>query len=296
LCKLQFGNIELRQKNCFILSSVSMQSLLKKMLLLALVTSALNVWASGEFRAVGTRFMVPGLGGVSTIGIFNPVSNQAGMAFQENSAVSLYYANTSIAEGVNNFQAMGMMPMKKGGALGISLSYFGYNLFNDKKAGLSYALKLADFVSIGAQLDIINTSIAGYGSRTSATFQLGTLFKVTDNINLGAHVYNPLRIKLNSETGERIPTVFRVGATYHRNDKFWITAELEQDLDFPLAFRAGFDYKVNDFLFLRAGVLSLPLAGTAGAGLVFGGFRMEITGAWQPVLGFSPHIGMSYVF
>jgi hypothetical protein len=281
---------------CLILSSVSMHSLLRKMLLLAFVASAVSARASGEFRAVGTRFMVPGLGGVSTIGIFNPVSNQAGMAFQEDAAVSLYYANTSIAAGVNNFQAMGMMPMKKGGALGISLSYFGYNLFNDKKVGLSYALKLADFVSIGAQLDIINTSIAGYGSRTSATFQLGTLFKVTDNINLGAHVYNPLRIKLNSETGERIPTVFRVGATYHRNDKFWITAELEQDLDFPLAFRAGIDYKVNDFLFLRAGVLSLPLAGTAGAGLVFGGFRMEITGAWQPVTGFSPHIGMSYVF
>jgi long-subunit fatty acid transport protein len=260
------------------------------------MATVLQAHAAGEFRAIGSRFMVPGLGGVSTIGIYNPVSNQAGMAFQKDAAVSLYYANTSIAAGVNNFQAMGMMPLKKGGALGLSLSYFGYNLFNDKKAGLSYALKLAEFVSIGAQLDVLNTSIAGYGTRTSATFQLGTIFKVTDHINLGAHVYNPLRIKFNSETEERIPTVFRIGATYHRNEKFWITAELEQDLDLPLAFRAGIDYKVNEILFIRAGILSLPLAGTAGAGLVFGSFRMELTGAWQPITGFSPHIGMSYVF
>lgn len=286
-------NASMHQIFCLILSAVRRYALLGVLLL---SISCAKVLASGEFRALGTRMMVPGLGGVSTIGVFNPVSNQAAMAFNENASISLYYANTSIAEGVNNFQAMGLLPMKKGGTLGFSVSSFGYNLFSDRKAGLSYALKLADFMSIGAQLDVLNTTIAGYGSRTNVTFQLGTLFKVTENINLGAHVYNPARVKFNADTDERIPTVFRLGATYHRDDKFWITAELEQDLDLPLAFRAGIDYKAHEILYLRAGILSYPLSGSGGAGLVMGGLRLEVLGSWQPVTGFAPHVGLSYVF
>lgn len=261
-----------------------------------LLLSNAEILASGEFRALGSRMMVPGLGGVSTISPYNPTGNQAGMAFQTEGSVSLYYANTGIAEGVNNFIGMGLIPLKKNGALGFSASYFGYNLFNDKKFGVSYALKLADFVSLGVQVDVLNTRIAGYGSRTTATFEMGTLFKVSKNIRLGAHVYNPLRVKLNTDTGERIPTVFRMGATYHNDDKFQVTAELEKDLDMKLAFRAGIDYKVHEMVFLRAGVLSLPLSGSVGAGLLLKGFRLEMLGAWQPITGFAPHVGMSYVF
>jgi hypothetical protein len=264
--------------------------------LLLLLLCHVKVEGASEFRTAGSRMMVPGLGSVSVISPFNPIGNQAGMAFQQDASVSLYYANTGIAEGVNNFSGMGMLRFKKNGTLGFSVSYFGYNLFNDKKFGLSYALKLADFVSIGAQVDVLNTKIAGYGARTSATFELGTLFKVTETINLGAHVYNPLRVKLNNDTEERIPTVFRLGGTYHRGDQFQVTAELEKDMDVDLAFRAGFDYKVSEIIFVRAGFLSLPLSGSAGAGLILKSFRLEVLGAWQAVTGFAPHVGMSYAF
>jgi len=255
-----------------------------------------QVYASGEYRAVGTRIIVPGLGGVSVVSPYNPSGNQAGMAFTESSSLSLYYANTGIAEGVNNFMAMGMYKLKKGGTLGFTGSYFGYELFNDKKFGVGYALKLADFVSIGAQIDVLNNKIAGYASSTSVTFELGTLFKVSKHVDIGAHVYNPVRAKYGKETDERIPTVFRLGATYHTNDKVWITGELEKDLDVNLAFRAGIDYKVNEYVFLRAGFLTLPVSGSLGAGIVFKGLRIELLGAYQKVTGFSPHLGLSYVF
>jgi hypothetical protein len=42
--------------------------------------------------------------------------------------------------------------------------------------------------------------------------------------------------------------------------------------------------------------LSLPLSGSVGAGLLLKGFRLEMLGAWQPITGFAPHVGMSYVF
>lgn len=252
--------------------------------------------AAGEYRAIGTRMMTPGLGGVSVITPYAPSSNQAAMGFAEQSSVSVYYAHTGIAEGVNNFMAMGQFKLKKGGTLGFSGSYYGYELFNDKKIGLAYGLKLAEFVSIGAQIDFLNNKVSGYGSNSAVTFELGTLFKVNKNVQIGAHVYNPARVRYGKDTEERVPTVFRLGATYTTKEKVWITGEIEQDLDMNLAFRAGIDYKANDYLFIRAGMLTYPLSGTVGVGVLYKGLRFEILGAYQKITGISPHLGISYVF
>lgn len=261
-----------------------------------LVLNPTDTKAAGEYRAIGTRMMTPGLGGVSVITPYAPSSNQAAMGFATESSVSVYYANTGLAEGVNNFMAMGQFHLKKGGTIGFSGSYYGYELFNDKKIGIAYGLKLADFVSIGAQIDVLNNKVSGYGSNTAVTFELGALFKINKNVQLGAHVYNPARVRYGKDTEERVPTVFRLGATYTTKDKVWITGEIEQDLDMNLAFRAGIDYKVNQYFFVRAGMLTYPLSGTLGVGLAYKGLRFEVLGAYQKITGISPHLGISYVF
>lgn len=258
--------------------------------------SAGSIYAAGEYRPVGSRAMIPGLGGVSTISPYAPISNQAAMGFASSSSVSAYYAYTGIAEGVNNFSAMGQLKLKKAGTFGFSASYFGYELFNDKKFGLGYGLKLADFVSIGAQLDFFHNKISGYESNTAVTFELGALFKINNHVQIGAHVYNPARVKYGKETDERIPTVFRLGATYTTNEKVWITGEVEQDLDMNLAFRAGLDYKVNEYFTVRGGMLTYPLSGSLGAGISVKSLRIEVLGSYQKITGISPHLGLSYVF
>lgn len=271
--------------------------LLKSIAFIVLVTLSIQgSFGAGEYRYVGTRAITPGLGGVSIISPYAPASNQAAMGFAEKSNVSLYYAHTGLAEGVNNFMAMGQFKIKNGGTLGFSGSYFGYSQFSDRKIGLAYGLKLADFVSIGAQIDFLNNHIPTYGSNSTVTFEIGTLFKVGENIQIGAHIYNPARVKYGKKTDERVPTVFRLGATYTKYDKIWVTGEFEQDLDKNLAFRAGIDYKVNEYFFVRAGMLTYPLSGTLGVGLVYKDVRFELLGAYQKITGIAPHLGLSYAF
>lgn len=252
--------------------------------------------AAGEYRAIGTRMMAPGLGGVSIISPYSSSSNQAGMGFSTKSSVSAFYANTGIAEGVNNIMAVGQFHLKKGGTIGLNASYFGYDLFNDKKIGIGYGLKLAEFVSIGAQIDILNNKVSGYESNTAVTFEIGTLFKINNKFQIGAHIYNPARVRYGKNTEERVPTVFRLGATYTTKEKFWVTGELEQDLDNNLAFRAGIDYKVNPYLIIRSGVLTYPLSGTLGVGINYKSLQFDILGSYQKITGISPQLGISYEF
>ncbi|HZH67840.1 MAG TPA: hypothetical protein VFD65_01460 [Chitinophagales bacterium] len=265
-------------------------------LICCILLSNLNSFAGGEYRYVGTRSIAPGLGGVSTITPYAPSSNQAAMGFAEHSSISLYYAHTGLTEGVNSFMAMAQFKMKKGGSIGFSGAYFGYSLFSDRKIGIAYGLQLADFVSIGAQIDLLNNHIAGYSSNSAVTFEIGTLFKIGDHIQLGAHVYNPPRVKYGKDTDERVPTVFRLGVTYTKYDKIWITGEVEQDLDLNLAFRTGIDYKINEYFFIRAGVLTYPLSGTLGVGIPYKSLRFELSGSYQKINGVAPHLGISYVF
>ena len=255
-----------------------------------------DLFASFEFRTAGTQLMPLGISGVSISNQYSGLSNQAATAFQTKPSVGMYYALTGIAEGVNSIQGSGLYPLKKNGTLGINFNYFGFNLYNEKKAGISYALKLADFLSLGVQMDVLNMQIAGYGSRTTATFEMGTFVKVNKNIDIGAHVYNPLRMRVSDFTDERYPTVIRLGATYHTKDQLWVSAQVEKDLDQQLNFKTGVDYAPNEFLILRGSFQTLPVSGSFGAGVKFKGVQMEVIGAYQKVTGFSPHLGLSYVF
>lgn len=252
--------------------------------------------AAGEYRAIGTRMMAPGLGGVSTITPYSSSSNQAGMGFATKSSTSVYYAYSGIAEGVNNFMAFGQFHLKKGGTIGFTGSYFGYELFNDKKIGIGYGLKLANFVSIGAQIDLLNNKVSGYESNTAVTFEIGTIFKINNKVQIGAHIYNPARVRYGKNTEERVPTVFRLGATYTTKEKLWVTGELEQDLDNNLAFRAGIDYKINPTFTVRSGMLTYPLSGTLGVGINYKSMQFDIMGAYQKITGISPQLGISYEF
>lgn len=252
--------------------------------------------ASQEYRATGTRLAPIGITGVSTITPYSGLSNQAATAFLSKPSIGLYYANTGIAEGVNSIQGSGIYTLKKNGTLGVNFSYYGYELYNDKKAGVFYALKLADFMSMSLQMNVLNLQIAGYGSRTTATVEIGTFFKVTKNIQMGAHVYNPLRMKVGEGSDERYPTVIRLGATYHTKDKVWVSAEVEKDLDQQLNFKTGIDYAVNEYLVLRGSVQTLPVSGAMGACVKLKGLQLEVIGAYQRAGGFSPHLGMTYVF
>ena len=66
----------------------------------------------------------------------------------------------------------------------MSLNYFGSGNYNEQKIGLAYAKKLAKRLALGAQVDYLRTSIAGYG--------------------LGLFVKNPVPSRMSCTSGVNI--------------------------------------------------------------------------------------------
>jgi hypothetical protein len=183
------------------------------------------------------------------------------------------------------------------GTFGLTINAFGYSNFHTKKIGLGYAKKLASRFSAGIQLDYINIFVGGnYGSRNLFTFELGLYAEATENISIGAHVFNPVRVKVADYNDERLPLVFNLGLLWKASKNFSLTAEAESDIDNKTIFKAGVEYRIIDMLYARLGVSNNPNIFSFGAGLHLGNFRLDFSSTMHQMLGYSPQVSVVYEF
>jgi hypothetical protein len=265
-------------------------------MLLLLLSNSNFLLAIGDFKIAGARQAGMGMNSISMINAYAAYNNQAAGAYLERPTFGLYYAPVFLGQGVSNITGIIAVPVKKAGTFGLSINYFGYNLFNEKKVGLSYAMKLAKFISLGVQLDYINAKIGnGYGSKNFATFELGILAKPIDELSIAFHVYNPLKLYIDRTTGEKMQTLFRLGITYEAIKKFFISAQIEKDLKNKLIFRGGAEYTLKEIVSFRAGVATDPVTGTFGLGVTLKqGLSFDAAFSYRGNIGFQPHFGIVY--
>lgn len=269
-----------------------MNRLIVCFLLLVLYSEGFSL---GEFRASGARQAGMGFNSISLQSVYSVFNNQAASAFLEKKSLGLYYSPVFVGQGVSNISGVVAIPVSKAGTLGLSLGYYGFNAYNDKKVGLSYAIKLAKFIAIGVQLDWINTSIQGYGQRNFATFEFGIMAKPLKELSIAAHLYNPLKIYIDDNKTEKIPTVLKFGATYEAIKKFFVTLELEQEFGRKTRVRAGLDYTYKEIVSFRLGVSTDPTTASVGTGVKLKqGLMIDFATSYNVNLGFHPHVGIAY--
>ena len=239
------------------------------------------------------------MGGAATaqVDLWSANNNQAAMAFYEPSGgAGFFYHNSFMVKEMNLSSGAIIYPTQMG-AFGLTLSSYGSSNFNTKKIGLGYGKKLSKRISMGLQLDYINIYIAdNYGSKGLFTFELGLLAKATDNINIGAHVFNPIRAKLLDYNDERLPVVMNLGIQWKASDNFTFSAEAESDIFDKLVVKAGVEYRIIEMLYARIGLSNNPNIVSFGAGLHLGNFRLDFSSSMHQILGYSPQFSFIYEF
>ena len=184
------------------------------------------------------------------------------------------------------------------GVLGVDINHFGYSQYSEMKIGIVYARAFGKYIRIGLQLDYLQTTLGdGYGSKSNATFELGIQSDITEEITLGAYVFNPVRVKLSDYAGERIPAIFRFGLTWHFSDSFLATAEAEKSSFYPkVIIRGGLEYNLKKKLIFRTGFSSGEEIFAFGFGLNLKGVRLDLSAVMHQTLGFTPQASLSYSF
>lgn len=252
---------------------------------------------AGSFDdAVGARASALGNHTSAISDVFSVSNNQAGIGFLNQFAFGVSARNKFLVKELTVADAAGVFPTKSG-VFGLGIHYSGTNLFSERKVGIAFAKSFAERFSFGLQFDYLNISISEYGNKNLFTFEAGLqYYLLPEKLLIGAHVNNPLRLTVDDETDEKLPTVMRFGLNYSPSKKLMLLAEVEKDLDYSPVYKLGIEYRPVEKLSLRGGFNANPFQGAFGIGLNLKKLTIEVASLFHPTLGVSPHLSLAYAF
>lgn len=224
--------------------------------------------------------------------------NQAALAYLKKPTAAISYQNRFLLNELSTKAVAFALPTENAGTFGVSVSQFGYTQYNETKAGIAYARQLGKRISAGVRLNYYHIGFqeSYYGNTGVLTAEIGMLAKVTDDLTIGAHLYNPSYAKIADYNDERIPVILRIGAGYEFSEKLTANVEVQKDLNNDPNVKIGAEYKVVDMLYLRGGLSTNHFENSFGFGLNFGDFSIDLASSYHYILGYSPQASMHYAF
>lgn len=244
-----------------------------------------------------------GRGGAKSTGLGNAILtfkdihslyiNQAGLAFLKESAVNAFAQNRFLLSELTQVN-LGVASPTPLGAFGISLQYFGSVDYNEKKIGLAYGKKLLEDLAIGAQFSLLPTHIAGYGNKVSLTVEMGLIYGLTEQIEAGVHIFNPIRTEVLD--GAPIPSIFQMGFTYKPSEYLSLSLAIEKETLNPFNVKIGLEYLFSEKISLLTGINTSPHSFSFGWGYHWDHYWVYVSGSTHSVLGFSPAFGITWAF
>ncbi len=237
------------------------------------------------------------MGGFTTTlsDVWSANNNQGGLGFMKDISGGIYYEDRFLLK-ETSYKAGALVFPVKTGAFGISVNSFGFELYNETKAGLSYGQRFGDKFAFGVQMNYLNTKLSQeYGSKTTITGAVGLVAKLSKEITLGVHVYNPTRSKLADYDNERVPTIMKLGLDYRFSKKVILGIETEKDMNFDAVVKAGLEYHITEVLYLRGGISTNPSQYAFGFGVKLKDFKIDLSSSFHQTLGMTPGISIIYV-
>jgi len=191
-------------------------------------------------------------------------NNVAGLADVKNTTAAFTYNAVPSFKLFNRMAAAVTLPVRFGVA-GFGVYRLGNNLYNEQllTAGFSNTLGLA---SLGIRINYVQYSAAGFGTKGAFSLNFGGIATLTPALSLGAHIINLNQPMLSKADQERLPTIVCAGICLKVSAQTRITTEVEKDLDYPLLWKTGLEYRFQKKVFFRTGFALHPNAGFFGLG------------------------------
>ncbi len=246
---------------------------------------------------IGARAMAMGTTSICNADLWATNNNPGALGFVKNSAIGAYYENRFGVSGLG-YKSIAGVYNNNFGNFGLRMNYFGYSSYNSIITGISYGRSFGDYFSGGIQIDYLYTSLSeGYGSTGMAIAELGLLSRPTKNLSIAAYTYNPTMTQYNtSENTEKIPTLFKLGASYNFEDAVILNVEVQKNIDYKPVYAVGVEFNLVKNFIARTGVSSNQSLLSFGLGYKTEKLHFDIAFAYNSYLGYSPFVSLIYEF
>lgn len=232
-------------------------------------------------------------GGVTTTqkSVFSVVNNPAQMVNTAKWQMGVYSQQRFGVKELNLNNVSVLLPTKYL-HVGMGITYFGFNSYNQQRYTLSVAKQLADKFSLGVQLNYAQTTIIDYGNAGAFLIGAGVQYAPSTKLKVGLMLYNPTQQEMSGKVSDKLPAFARFGLNYEVNAKVNTMAEVEQTLTQTTRFRAGITYWVQERIKLGLGISNQPVLFSFGAGVKFNRLVIDMAAGIHQVLGVVPQVGI----
>ena len=217
---------------------------------------------------------------------FSFTNNQASLTKVKAAETGVYSERRFLLKETTVYDASVVLPSKSGN-FGVNLVYSGFEDFTEMQFGVAYAKSLSSKLDVGVQFNYYGYQIPTYSNNNTVDFEIGAIAHLTNKLNAGFHVYNPVGGKF-FKSNEKLTAVYKFGFGYDVSDVFFASAEIVKEENFPSSINAGLQYRFAKQLFARVGIVSATSTPYTGVGVAWDNFRIDISCSFHPQLGISP--------
>jgi hypothetical protein len=218
---------------------------------------------------------------------FSFCGNQAALAGIKNVSAGVYSEKRFLLKELSMYTAAVALPTASGN-FGLKADYFGDVSYNEAGLGLAYARKLGDKIDVGIQFNYYSFKTAGYGNASAINAEGGVILHLTDELNIGFHVYNPTSVTIGKAGEEKMPAIYAAGLGYDVSSRLFMGAEIEKIEDQPVNVNAGLQYYFDEKLFATAGIASATSTYYFGFGIAIKNLQLNAVASMHPQLGITP--------
>lgn len=266
---------------------------------LSAILFALNHCLYSQMAYFETGTLSKSMGNISSqIGDGFAVMNNPSLLVQnEQTEVCLFSENKFLMKELNLHAFALKANLKNKNAIGFGVYRWGFELFNQTRATLGYAMHLSPTFSVGVALNYISFAFADiYGQKSALYANLGFTAKVNDQWYFAGSVDNVNRAKIIDQYNELLTTILRLGTTYAFSDQLKMSLEAVKNHLYPVSIRTGIYYQITAPLAILCGYQTSPNKYTAGLQYHWNKIKFGTAMEYHPVLGISPSISLHYIF
>lgn len=243
----------------------------------------------------GPRSVAMGSAGVALRDIWSLQQNPSGIAVIEKPKLGIAYERRLLDQELSTQTALFAFPYSKN-VFGFSFERYGFTEYREQNAGIAFARKFDNSLSLAIGFKYHQLSIEGYGSSKAFSAEAGFQFDVTEKFTLASHIANPGRSRYEDLTGSNIPVRLSFGAAYRFSNKVLMISDVRKVLNSSTDLRFGLEYTMIQWFSLRGGVSVNPFKQYAGFGFNYNHLTVDASVSSNPLLGYSPQIALCYEF
>lgn len=200
--------------------------------------------------------------------------NPSGLGQLKYREISFHYSPSPYGISEISTSALTYAEPLKFGTIGIAIKTFGFELYRETNAILSYGNNFRGKIFYGLNLNYYYINIKNYNSASGFGADIGAMAYITDFLKWGFFAKNFTGSKIG-ETHEKLAQVYRTGFTAQPRNDLSLILEIEKDVKYPLSFRGGLEYNINEYVDIRSGIGTEPTSFSGGISINYKLFQLE---------------------